>query len=483
MRTVTGLKFKRTELDAIELFRKSNVTLAEMERNGIKVDTDYYAKEKKSIRKIIDKTKTEMMKHNEIIKPWKRRAGKKFKLTSHDQLGTVLFEDLGYKATSFTEKGKAKTDKASLEKIDHPFINLYKLYTKLEKTLTTIKGVEREVDQNGFLHPLFHLNFASSFRSSSSDPNFQNFQVRDEDSSRSVRKGFISRFKNGHLVENDFKTLEVLVATCYHRDPNMLKHIREGYDYHLNMAAKLFKCKTSQVTKKARYSAKNQFVFPQFYGSFFPDCARNLWDFMTIGKLDVDGTPMREWLKSQGIRKLGIADSDRFRKENYSPKPGTFEHHVMEVENHFWNVEYPVYKKWRGDWHNAYKESLEIPYLTGFVARGVYGRNQVINIPVQGAAFHCLLWTMNRVRSIIKKKRMRVLLIGQIHDCLLADCPEDEIQEYLNIVYHVVSVELPKAFEWIITPMECEAEVCPIGGTWFDKKQWIKKNNLWQLAA
>ncbi len=477
MKTVAGVQIEATRKDAMKLFRDSSRVLAKMEHNGIKIDRKRLKKTKDQLNEGIKKKTTALSKHTDVLKPWKRRAGKKFSLGSHPQLASVFYGDLGFTPKVFTNTGKPSTDEKTLMSIDHPFIKDYFRIAKFKKALGTLKGIEREIDEYGFLHPFFNLNIASTYRSSSSEPNFQNQQVRDEEIARMVRENFISRWAKGHLVESDFKTLEVGIATCYHKDKRMMQHLKEGYDYHRNMAARLFMCSPDQVSKMARYGAKNMFVFPEFYGSMYPDCAKNLWDWMVRGELKVGDIPMRDWMVKKGITKLGKCDFES------TPKNGTYVKHVQEVEDYFWNKEYPEYTAWKKRWHQSYLNSGEIPMLTGFTARGNFNRRQVINYPIQGSAFHCLCWTMCRVESILRKKGMRTLLIGQIHDCLLADCPADELQDYLNIVHRVVSVELPAAWKWIIVPMESEQEVCPIGGTWFDKKQWTKQNGVWQLAA
>ena len=124
--------------------------------------------------------------------------------------------------------------------------------------------------------------------------------------------------------------------------------------------------------------------------------------------------------------------------------------------------------------------------LSGFSIKGPLKRYQVINYPVQGAAFHCLLRTLIEAQKIIEKRKMRTVLISQIHDCAIADCPEEEYQEYINIIVNIVSKKLPKFFDWITIPLGCEVEVCPKGGTWFEKEEYVKIDGLWQpksLAA
>lgn len=482
-KTVAGVKITATRKDAFRLFRDGSRTLARMEANGNKIDLEYIDRAKREMKAKADKLSADLYtKHKDVMRAWKRVAGTNFKVSSKEQLGKVFFQEMKYKPTDFTPTGKPKATEDTLSKIDHPFIADYFAIEKSKKAITTLIGIEREVDDNGYLHPMYNLHIPITYRSSSSMPNSQNWQVRLEEMAKFIRQAFVSRFgKKGRLIENDFKTLEVGISACYHKDPRMLKNLRNNHDYHADVAGRIYFCDSTTAAaswKKIRYGAKNKFVFPEFYGSYYIDCARNLWDWMRSGKLMVGDITMQEHLAKKGITKLGKCDPER------PPKKGTFEMHVKQVEDHFWNVEYPVYTKWKKDWYRAYLASGEVPMFTGFTVKAALGRNDVINYPVQGAAFHCLLWTANRLQRELTRRGMRAVLVNQIHDCLVADVPEDETQEYLNLVHHIVSVELPKAWKWIIVPMEVEAEVCPLGGTWYEKKPWERnKSGLWDLAA
>ena len=109
--------------------------------------------------------------------------------------------------------------------------------------------------------------------------------------------------------------------------------------------------------------------------------------------------------------------------------------------------------------------------LTGFRIEGLYKRNEVINYPVQGSAFHWLLWSLIRIQKLLKKYKMKSLLVGQIHDSIVGDVHKKELRDYLDIVKQVMTIDVRKHWEWIIVPLRIEAEVAPVGGSWFDKKE------------
>jgi DNA polymerase I-like protein with 3'-5' exonuclease and polymerase domains len=122
--------------------------------------------------------------------------------------------------------------------------------------------------------------------------------------------------------------------------------------------------------------------------------------------------------------------------------------------------------------------------LTGFRLEGVFGRKDVINYPVQGSAFHCLLRCLIKVVKWLKRNKMASLVIGQIHDSKLGDVHEDELQEYLTYCHHVMTEELPAEWQWLIVPLEVGFDVAPAGGSWYDKVEhkYDKDAGLWLPA-
>lgn len=441
------------------------IELSIVEANGIRIDMGRLAwTKKKLVAKIVGLKRR--MESDEVWKVWRKRYGVKTNLTSRDQLATVLFEEMGFESTKETDGGKRATDEEALQGIDHRFVRAWLRHVKYEKTLSTfLKGIEKEVVGDR-LHPSFNLHTARSYRSSSDSPNFQNFPVRDYELSRIIRTLFIA--SNGSLlVDNDFKGIEVSMSACYHNDPNFISYITTpGKDMHRDMAAQVYCLRPEDVSKEARYGAKNKFVFPQFYGDYYIACARNLWDWIDKGKLTTpDGVDLKTHLLWMGITSLGRCDPEE------KPKKHTFERHLKEVEDDFWNNRFMVYGKWRKSWYYQYLDKGYFDMLTGFRVYGSFNRKQVCNYPVQGSAFHCLLWTLIQVNRKLRQYKMKSMVVGQIHDSLIGDIRIDELRDYLSIVEETTKVDLPKHWPWINVPMVIETEIAPQDGNWFEKKE------------
>lgn len=459
------MKIKANRKEGYQLFHDGMVELSAIEANGIRIDLQRLKHTKEDLKGKIRKLK-EGMEENEVWKIWKRRFGAKANLTSRDQMGKILHDEMGFEVKNETETGRPQMDEESLSKIDHPFVKKIIRFLKYEKALGTfLKGIEREIVDDR-IHPCFNLHIARTYRSSSDSPNFQNFPVRDKEISEIIRSHFIA--SPGHvLVENDFKGIEVSVSACYHKDPNFISYITSpGKDMHRDMAAQIYRLKPSQVDKDTRYGAKNKFVFPQFYGDFYIACAKNLWEWIDQGKLKgPDGKSLHRHLKKKGITELGELDPEK------DPNPGSFEEHLQEVEDDFWNRRFMGYGQWRRNWYKAYLNHGYFDLLTGFRIFGSFARNAVVNYPVQGSAFHCLLWALIRVNRMLAKHQMKSMVVGQIHDSLIGDVKETELRDYLEIVEQITTIDLRKHYRWLIVPLAIEYEIAPRNGNWFQKKE------------
>ena len=347
-------------------------------------------------------------------------------------------------------------------------------------------------------HPTFNLHTASTFRSSSgsdkeggsggSDLNFQNLPIRDPVRGEMIRKAFIPR-KGRRIVEIDFSGIEVRVSACYHKDPVLIKYIEDPTtDMHRDTAAELFSLPVEFLIKHSDWAkrgvrdwAKNRFVFPEFYGSVYFQCAPNLWEGVQGYKQPVPGTELTllEYLKTKGIKELGDCDP------RGKPKPGTFDNRCKEVENSFWKERFQVYDAWKSSFFAAYQRNGGFKTLTGFYVGAIGGKmgllrkNDVTNYPIQGSAFHCLLWSVIQLVKHVHKHKMKAKVIGQIHDSVLFDCPDNEVQDLLTAAHRIMTRDLPRAWKWLIVPLETESEVTPIDGSWYTKSQWVDADGTW----
>lgn len=454
--------------DAYRLLHDGILALARAEQQGIRVDTDYVDRKQHHLLRKIERIRTKF-KESPFYQEWQASVKGEINIDSHVQLSNYLYKIKKIPPQKLTAKGSGSTDKEALAQLDIPELTTL-LETKKYKKLYDVLNDFKTEQVNGIIHPFFSLNNVVSFRSSSDSPNFQNIPKRDEESMLICRKALFPR--PGHqLLEIDYSGLEVRIAACYHKDPTMLRYINDpNSDMHTDMTLQIFKLDAFDKTKHSslRSAVKNGFVFPQFYGDYYVNCAKSM-------ACNWGGLPQGGWKTHQGIEidtaftlgahliSKGINSLDKFTR------------HVERIERDFWNVRFPDYADWKDRWWKTYQKHGHIDLFTGFRCYGPMGRNDCINYPVQGAAFHCLLWSFIRLDQIMREENWKTKLIGQIHDAIVLDVHPDELDYVAQVVHRVTCDDLPKAWSWIVVPLEVDMEVCSVDGSWADKENYTLK--------
>lgn len=449
---------------AYQLMHEGAIALAAVESNGLRIDVDYLKRTIDETTELINQL-TEKLKSDEVYSTWRKIYGVEASLGSRAQLAHVVFEVMKFPFEHYTsgggdgKKGRPSATEEVLEKVKIPFVKDYLRLQKLVKLRSTnLRGVLHET-VDGVLRPVFNLHSLLTFRSSSSSPNFQNLPIRDPELGKLIRSAFIPR-ENHLFVEVDLKSNEVRVGCCYSRDERLIEDTVHG-DMHRDMATECYLLPVDAVPKNVRYEVKSNFVFASFYGSYFAQTALALWEAIELNNLKTkDGRSLYEHLVSKGITELG---------ENLkNPAKGTFADHIRQVEDRFWNERFRVHNQWRQNWWRSYCKCGYFLTLSGFLVQGVYTKNQVINSPVQGSAFHCLLWVLIELHKWLQQHKMRSMIVGQIHDSIEMDVHEDELQDVLAMTNWLITVGIRRAWPWVIVPLEGEVEASPLN--WFEKK-------------
>ena len=461
------MKINPRTSEAYKLVHNGILALAHAEEQGIRVDTDYTEKKMAQLVRRIERLEKEFKETN-FFRHWQHTMKGTVNIYSNLQLGNYLYKAKGIKIEKETTSGQGATDEEALLQMNIPELSTLLELRKLKKLQDYLDLFTRE-QVNGYLHPFFNLHLVQTHRSSSNSPNFQNIPKRDEESMNIVRKALYPR--PGHqLLEIDYSGLEVRIAACYHKDPTMLKYIKDPTsDMHSDMAKQLFILDNFDKSIKShdtlRQAAKNGFVFPEFYGDYYKNCAQSL--ACNWGKL-----PQGKWSRGQGIEidTENYTLADHFISKDIRSLTA-FEEHVKDIETDFWRVRFSDYADWKDRWYNIYKKHGYIDLLTGFRCSGIMDRKQVINYPVQGAAFHCLLWSFIRLDQIIIEDHLDSRLVGQIHDSILLDVNPDELDYIMEAAHKITCFELPEEWPWLIVPLDIDAEVCPVDGSWAEKSK------------
>lgn len=463
---------------AYKFFMRGTQTMSTIQLNGIRTNTAYFKKTDKDLEIRIGNIKKYLTEGREA-KKFNKQFGRDININSNPDLGKLFYEVLG-KDPITTEKGNYKTDKATLERLNLPFVDKLSEMKRLEKAKGTYLAQFARESYRGVLHPFFDLHIPVSYRGSSSMPNFQNLPKRDPEIGNLVRMGIVPR-PGCVLSEIDFSGAEVITSATYHHDPQFIHDITEG-DMHRDLATELFMLpfefmdknipeynkEQIKIIKKIRFFSKNMWTFAQFYGDWFGSCAPNLWESVVEAGLKiVDGKTVKEWLEEKGIYELGEMIDGK-------PTEGSFLEHCKEVEERMWNERFPLYTQWKKDVVEFYQEHGFIETHLGFRFQGYMNSKQCTNFPIQGTSFHLLVFTLIKVEQFIKKHNLKTKLIGQIHDSCIADVPENEIVFYHKGVSKIVA-DLRKTFKWLTIPMEVEIELSKLhedGGNFSDMTEY-----------
>ena len=450
---------------AYRLFIEGSITLARMEANGLPVCERSLDRNIEQLDQSISDVSSKLKKHP-VYAEQRKKYGKETSLGSRDQLATILFDCLKVPGGVKSPKsGRYIMDEEAVDAIDNDYLDDYISLQKMHKIRGTYLQAFRRDTIDGRLRGHFNLHNVKSFRGSSDSPNLQNLPARNKTLLNFV-KGTIVPPKDHVLVEIDFKNLEVFVACSYHKDPTMIRYLDTDYDMHMDIARQTFMFGdefTKENPKKAkelRQAAKG-FSFSLSYGDYYASIARKMWK-------DVNKLGMAEHLHSQGIKRLGMEFDYTEGEWIESHGEDAFVTKIRSMENHFWDVLFRDYGKWRKDWYNQYLARGYFTTLTGFSWYGVERRNGILNYCVQGAAYHCLLQSMIWIQKEIDRTRMSCDLICQVHDSLLAIVHKDQLHEYVGMCTMYMTTKLREAWPWQVITLKVETEYSYV--SWADKQ-------------
>lgn len=451
--------------NSVDFFIDGALTFSDMEVNGIPADRSYYEKTDKILEKeIVDEFKN-LLSSNEA-KLFKKETGREISFTKDNDLRKLFFDILKLKPIKMTERGtQPAVDAETIRNLNVPIAKTLTRLNKLDKIKGTYIGqFLREISDDGKLHSFCNLHTAQTYRSSMERVNFQNIPVRDPDAKKYARSGIFP--SPGNLIlDFDYGALEVRIICAASKDPVLRARLE---DPHTDWAMHIFKLKKEQVTKDIRFYAKNMFVFAMFYGSYYKSCAKSLWDVMKEKNFKTkDGIDMFDHLIKVGV----LENKNDFGDHKNKNFERGFVLHLRKVEKEFWK-DFAGVRKWQENNQAFYKKNGYIKLATGFKCSGYMTRNDLANYPIQGPAFHCLLWSLIEINEVLKRREMKTRIVGQIHDCCLFDCYPPEKDLVMKISNEIATKKIKEMWEWLDVPLVLEFEETLVDGSWFSKKEW-----------
>jgi DNA polymerase-1 len=443
-------------------------TLCNMQENGIPLNREYYIKQDEELGLRINEMTNNLYNFPEAQK-FLRARGRQINFSSSPDLADLFFKILELPKGKQTDGGADCVDQGVLAGLNTPIAKEITKIAKLDKVKGTYLGqFNREIEDDDKLHPFFDLHTTNTFRGSSSSPNFQNIPVREQEAMQITRGGVIPTA--GNILDDwDYGSMEVRIIACITQDPILIEYINDPTsDMHRDQAMELFCFNKKEWDhmvsinkrnpKDIRFHAKNGMVFALFYGSYYRSIARTL--FALLKELTTGECTLFEHLRSKGIiRSLSTAADD-------------FENHVKRVEQKFWN-RFKAVKKWQEKAFADYLQKGYIEQMFGFRVSGWLTRNDICNYPVQGTAFHCLVWSIGKLDYRMKEEKLDSKLIGQIHDCCLGDVVPSEQNQWDYMSHEIATKEIREEHKWIIVPLAIEFEKTKINEAWSMKKEFI----------
>ena len=391
--------------------------LAEMEMNGVTIDTQSLADTSDVLTKRMEEVEKEIYE----------LAGAPFNIASPRQVGEVLFDKLQIvEKAKKTKTGQYVTNEEVLQSLKgkHKIVEAILEHRGLKKLLGTyIDALPKLINaRTGHIHTSFNQATTATGRLSSSDPNLQNIPVRGEEG-KEIRKAFIP--EPGCLFFSaDYSQIELRVMAHLSGDENMIEAFREGHDIHAATAAKIYKEEMENVTREQRTKAKRA-NFGIIYGITVFGLAERLEISRDEAKMLIEGyfetfPKVKEYMEKA---------KEQARNQGY-------------VETQFHR------RRYLADINSA-----------NATVRGFAERN-AINAPIQGTAADIIKVAMIRIYNRFRAEGIRSKMILQVHDELNFSVYPDEKEK----VEQIVLEEMQNAFPMQV-PLVAD---CGWGNNWLE---------------
>lgn len=405
--------------DNIYLFESIEMPLAKvlanMEIEGIRVD-----------KKVLEEMGTEIKIKLEILtRDIYNYAGEEFNINSPKQLGEILFDKLKLPGAKKNKNGYA-TDIDVLKKLtEYPIINKILEYRALAKLYSTyIDGIISTIREDGKIHTIYTQTLTRTGRLSSIEPNLQNIPMRSE-YGRLIRKAFIPE-DNSVILSSDYSQIELRVFAHLSGVNDLINAFKEGVDIHTKTAMDIFKVPMEGVTKNMRRQAK-AVNFGILYG------------ISSYGLAEDIGIPVKE--------------AKEFINKYFETYPGVKDYMDKEIDEAKRNGYVKTIMN--------RKRVIEELKSSNYMVRSM-GERMALNTPVQGSASDILKKAMVEINNIFEKENIKSKMLLQVHDELIFNVYNDEIDKVKDIVYNTMT----KVFE-LKVPLDVDIE---LGNNWYEAK-------------
>ncbi len=363
--------------------------LTEMQYAGIKIDSGLLADLSKELDRELEVLRSRIY----------AIAGQSFNINSPQQLSKILFQDLGLKAGKKTKTGHSTSVEvlqqlAASHELPAEILN-YRTLNKLKTTYTdTLPNLVNK--KTGRIHTSFNQTVTATGRLSSSDPNLQNIPIRGELGTR-IRQAFIAG-EGSALISADYSQIELRILAHMSNDSGLIDAFNRGIDIHTRTASEIFNVSPDAVTPDLRRAAKTV-----NFGIIYGISPFGLSESLGIAPKEAAGLIESYFTGHKGVREF-------------------IDKTLHEVKN------------------NGYVTTLlnrkrEIPDINSSNANiRQQAERMAINTPIQGTAADLIKIAMIRISNQLAKRGLKTRMILQIHDELLFEVPEKEMEEMKKLI-------------------------------------------------
>ena len=402
-KTETKKLFEEIEIPLIPV-------LADMEREGIRVDIDFL----KSLSTTLDKDVKDLEKN--IYET----AGDKFNLASPKQLGDILFDKLkiGGAKQKKTKTGQYATGEEVLSYLanENPIVKDILDWRQLIKLQNTyVEALPNQVDKvTKRIHTDYMQTVAATGRLSSNNPNLQNIPIRTE-RGRQIRKAFVARDENYTLLSADYSQIELRIIAALSGEENMILAFKNNEDIHKSTASKVFNVPLEEVTREQRSHAKTV-----NFGIIYGVSAFGLSNQTSLSRSE-SAALIEAYYQTYPKLKSYIQDQiETAREAGYVQTILGRRRYLKDINS-----------------HNA-------------IVRGAAERNAV-NAPIQGSAADIIKIAMINIHKKLTSGNWKSKMLLQVHDELVFDVYNSELEKIQPIIKH----EMENAFQ-LAVPLEVE---------------------------
>ncbi len=386
--------------------------LADMERIGVSLDLDFLSKMSDRMGAQVDR----------LVKQIHDSAGEEFNINSTQQLGEILFEKLKLPKKKRTKTGYS-TDAKVLEELAkvHELPGLMLEYRELTKLKSTyVDALPNLVNsQTRRLHTSYNQAVAATGRLSSSDPNLQNIPIRTE-IGREIRRAFVPAGEGYVILDADYSQVELRIMAHLSKDPVLLEAFKNEEDIHSKTASLVFQVHEDDLTAEHRRRAK-EINFGIMYGM-------GVYGLAT--RLQISNEEARDFITSYFALYYKVKEFiDRMHAEvedkGYVTTMLNRRRYLPEIRSRNRNIQ-------------------------------EFAKRTAVNTPIQGSAAELIKVAMLNIWHKLRDGNYKTRMIMQVHDELVFETPESEVDEMIELVRHEMENAIP-----MDVPIKAEIGVGP----------------------